>query len=811
MTLPLLGRRNELRALQEAVEAARRGETVVLAVEGPPGSGKSRLLDEFGERLQEDGFEVRRASAPEAGEARPGHVARQLRLEEPGPHGQLALLVDDAHRADPTSLGLLRRAGRAAGRLLVVAHQPVDGSRALVLRRLGEGAGGSRLLTLSTLSAADLAPLVGDQSDQGEELARTLVRQSGGNPSELEQVMGEWIDAGKLRWAEGRVEAVGPVPERSERAEPLLRISALGTSERKLVEAAALAGRPLPLSVISPLLGLSSDHTLQTGERLAEAGYLQQSRQGFAVADHLAQRVAGEMGEVRRAALLDDLADALLRAGWAEREPAVVGSHLLAAGRFREALPLLAEVGLEAVRRGDLGQALPRLDGALAALERTGGDPVLEGRLRLGRAQCYRSAGWSDLAAHDLEVAVRKLSGPERVDAFGWAAQIADDRQHLQEADRHLAAAEYEAAKAGEQAKLGSLLTLRARVLSRLGFPNEAHAALSKGNQLLQDHGNAAQRFRGRYNAAWTAFDQGRARQAEAAFEDLAQEAEQVGGLGSLADVEAWWARALFQVGHPEEALEVRRRALGHSLEAAASGPAFLSHMALAEGAQLFGRYQEALEAADEMLGLVLQQLPEWENAARYLRAQALLALGRLPEAAEEAQQAVDLCPPGIDGWRWRLKCRALQLEVGAAQEQPWPAAEALELTDHLLHSQWFLTAAHLMTLRGRQEKDAELAADAAALAVQLGVPMVAAEAAHVAELWGERRGAAVARMVKQVDHRVPAEWLESWRQLPWVGRALQAEEVDEEDYQQSVNELHDQMQGALGRIGLADPDTLLS
>jgi outer membrane protein assembly factor BamB/tetratricopeptide (TPR) repeat protein len=603
------------------------------------------------------------------------------------------------------------------------------------------------------------------------------------------------------------------VPEDAEGTALHERVAALPRDARRLVEAAALAGRPLSVPLAAELLHASSDDVLELGEQLSKEGYLRQDTEGFAAnTDLAAGRIAETVGEVRRATIFGELAEAMARLGLAEREPGVAGSYYLRAARFADALPLLSEAGLTAVQQQALGEALPLVQGALDALERSGADdPEMEGRLRLARAQCYRLAGLGDPAAEDLAVAARELSGVERVHALGWAARVADDRQRAQEAERYAALAELEAIRAGQPAMLGSLLTLHARALSRLGFAEEAHAALDKGNRLLELHGSDMQRFRGDHSAAWLAFDEGRARDAEGTFARLAADAPRLGGAALAADVEAWWARALFQSGHPDRGLEVRQQALEHADQSASAGPVFLSHMALAEGAEAYGQYEQALAAADDTLGTVLRQLPGWENAARYVRARALVGLGRLEEAGADVRRAAELCPPGIDGWRWRLKCRALELRIEAARGQPMPGAEAVELTDQLLTAQWYQTAVELMTARARHEGDRELARDAAALGVQLGAPVAAAEAADAGRLWEDPAGQAVAATVRSVDRRVTNEWREGWRSLPWVTAALASPELTDEDSERASAQLLEQLRAALSEVGLGDPAHLLS
>ncbi len=102
---PLVGRGREWAILEEAWRTAREWEGSAIVMEGPPGSGRSRLLSEFGERVRSTGAAVLsaqcseiEASVPYAaiGEALQGITNRQeLRsLDEPSPSETAGLLPD---------------------------------------------------------------------------------------------------------------------------------------------------------------------------------------------------------------------------------------------------------------------------------------------------------------------------------------------------------------------------------------------------------------------------------------------------------------------------------------------------------------------------------------------------------------------------------------------------------------------------------------------------------------------------------------------------------------------------------------------
>ncbi len=814
ISLALLGRTQHIEAVDRAIEKVNSGEVVVLSLRGSLGSGRGPLLDEYERRIRDAGLEVRRTEAFPASEVQPGGLALALDLSiEEVPTTPTAILIAEAQWADGTSLatvqGVMARA--TAGLLIVGSHTEITGYRRLAFEQLAGAAarlGSFEQLDLDPLTFDDLRPIAGGGDPDG--LVQLLLERSAGNSHDFTELVAQWLEAGNLEWRDDQLVATGSPPQPAGVAD---RVATLERPARKLVEATSIASKPLSVDVAGTLLDMSSDDVLELGEQLAGDGFLRQTAAGFApINAATCQRVVERLGEVRRARLFGELAGAHRRLGLDEREPSVVGRYYLEAAAWDDALGLLARAGLAASDRQALGEALPLVEGALQAYEESGADDgELEGRLRLARAQCYRLAAWSDLAAIDADVAAARLTGSRKVDALGYATSVADDLQHDRDAERYVMAGLYEAVRASEHAKHGSLLTLHARVLSRLGFAAEADAEFEKGKEILRRHGNEIQQHWGRYNGAWIAFDRGQARQAEAAFEELVGEAEDIGGPSLRSDREAWWSRALFMRGRIAQGLGTRRSAVEHADLSGTTGPVFLSHMSLAEGSLLVNRYDDALIAADDMLAVVVQQGMAWENAARYLRAKAMFGMGRLAEAAEEVQLAQGASPGGIDGWRWRLKIRVLQMAIDGARGVEWPEDEALTLTDELLHGNWYLAAVELLTARAIYEKDPRLAEEAAALAMQLGVPMAAADAIQAGDLWKKPASAAVIAAVKEMAEHLPEEWRDQWSRLPAVAPALAAPDVGDEAYEAAVAELEGELEESLAAAGFGSVDTLLS
>lgn len=778
--LPFLGRRVELEGFADALERARAGAIVLVSIRGEPGTGKSRLLEELAARAED--LDVRSAQLYPASPRHPGELAGRLDLDGLEERADPAvLLVDDAHWADATSLNTLRsllQSPSGGGLLVVVAHRPVPAAAATHLERTIDTARRHAELIemrLGRLVSADLAGLA------DAELASRLVQRSGGLPGRLDRLLRAGLEGGALEWREAGLVQVGTLPEDPETITASLRLQHLPRAHRKVVEAVSLAERPVPVAVLSDLLGQPPDDALDSAEGLVDQGLLRETPEGFLPTPGMAEALEAELGPARKSTTLGELADALVRLELDRLDPGTVGGYYLEAARWTEAAELLSEAALAALDRKAYAEAFPLVQGALAASERLPDhDPGLEGRLRLGRALCYRMLGWSDLAAEELEVAFPLLGGADRIRALEWSAQVADDLQQDRRAEVALALAEREAARLGDQGLLGELSTGRAKILSRLRLPWEADALLRRGIRLLRRSGDPDQRFRGYHNASWIAFDRAQAEEAEAGFALCAGMAEAFDSDEWRADVAGWWSRALFLSGRVEEAIAAAARAIRLGERLGTAPPRFLAHMGLAEGHALFGRYRASLESADDTLAVVQEQMPAWENAARYLRAQAMAGMGDLEQAAREADRALELCPPGIDGWRWSAKCRSLILRIEAERTGILPDPEAAQLTGELLRARSFLPALELLAVRAAGDR--ETGRQTVALALELGIPMMAARAAASAELWGEPAGQAAARTVRRLEANLPDEWLDEWRSLPEVRPALELEEDPDAD-----------------------------
>ena len=750
--MPLIGRENQLAALQDALRMVESGRTVLVRLDGEPGSGVGRLLQEVANLAENMGIPHSEAHAFEIAGSHAGEVIEQLNRPPEGPY---AMTVSSAHAADPTSVGLLRSwMTDGQPKLLVLGTEPTEGRRERPLRQL-EGA----VSNVGTVVSLAVGRLTRDDLDRwlDPKLSESLFAATRGYPFELGEALVSLRREGVIDWNDQQIMLQGSLPT-SLYQSLALTVQDLGREQRRLVESVAVAKVPISLPVVAAILDSDTEGALEVVESLVGQGYLAEAGHGVVVADALQSgRLTQRFSDMRRSTIFGVLLKAYDSAG--EVVDAVTGRFALASGQFELAADRLLSSGTAAVAAQHLGEAQPLLEGAieaLVALERT--NTPEWGSAHLALAQCHRLAGWPELAAASLAQALPHTTGTEKVDALGWAAQVADDRQDPVSAEWLVARAEREALLQGELAKWGSLLSLRGRLLSRLGFAREADDAMVKAEALLEQHGGPSQLYLARYNRAWVAFDRGDAKASEPLFAGMIDSLPPDDA--RVADLSAWWARALFKIGRVSEGLETAQAAIGLGLRSGDIGPVFLGHMAIAEGASAHGNGEVALEAANEMLGLVLQQLPAWENAARYLVAQAHRALGDLDAAALEIANAIDLCPSGANGDRWLRRCQALRFAIEAEQGAV-DLDEVRVLIEQILATQLVEPGIELLTLVGASgEPDAAAAAlHGAELATEHGLVAMAAQAVSVGDLWDTEAGATVKRMVDARDRSLPPDW----------------------------------------------------
>lgn len=731
------------------------------------------------EALRDDlGAHIARGTDP----SRPGDVLDQLDLPDDGP---LLIAVEDVGKADATSLAQIHRL-LASGERPVTVALVIDRSDELVALTIAQ----MRATTGASVHDVDLAPIGSDDLTMAltgpdvEAFSDAILAAGASDRRILARLRaaaaGGAIDAASGSWT------VAPGAQ--------IASDELDDAQVAVAQVLVTAGTPVRADALATVTGLDEGVVLGAGDRLVRSGLATDTPKGYGAGEALADTV--ELTAARRAHLAQRLLAAIPESD--ELTRATLLSQAGDAPAARTAFTRLAEA------RDRAGQTAEAYWLATRALD---ADPdardTTTGMLHDIRARFLRSAGWSEGAAAENQLAVDQLEGVARVAARGFAAALADDLQRPQQAERHLAMAELEAHLVEAHDQLPPLLALHARTLSRLGFPEEADAALTKSSAGLE---GADDRYSVDNHRAWIELDRGQARAAESSFASLVDRAERFGPAALAAQL-VYWGRALFATGDAAGALDAIRRAEDLARRNGATAVLFLAALGRAEGLATFERWDEYAEQSEALLDLTMAHLPQWENVARFHRAQALHHADDAAAAQSEIRLAIAACPAGADGWRWRRRCEAARLVIDHAASGDYDQEHAENLTDELLVARWFGAAVEFMTDRAAIESDPELARHAATLADELGNLPATVRAVHAAEAWDEPASARVADKVRGLADRLPPEWQQAWRELPQVTAALgHTGAVDEE-----TPEFREALAEAWAGLGLAEGDAPLS
>lgn len=207
-------------------------------------------------------------------------------MGELGEHMPIVLVLEDLHWADPSTLSLLAWLGRRRESMplfIVATHRPVHGSQANI--PLAETVYGLRLRGLArtlSLGAFD-APAVTAYLERRfpglgypRRLVTSLLERTEGNPLFLVSVVDGWIERGMLKQsAEGWVvdadddELFRHVPQNLK----LLieeQLGRLDPAQRRLLEAASVAGTRFSAALVETLLGEDCERCESELARLAD-------------------------------------------------------------------------------------------------------------------------------------------------------------------------------------------------------------------------------------------------------------------------------------------------------------------------------------------------------------------------------------------------------------------------------------------------------------------------------------------------------------------------------------------------------------
>ena len=367
------------------------------------------------------------------------------------------VVVEDLHWIDRTSdelLAALVESSAAAAMLLVATYRPgyqptwLARSNATQVALAPLSSDESRTVLDSALAAVALAP----------EVAKVIVAKAEGNPFFLEEL----------------ARAVGPHPSLGAVSVPdtiesvlMARVDRLADEDRRLLQAAAVIGRDVPVSILAAVADETEAVLHERLRRLQAAEFLHETRLApaveYAFKHALTHEVAyGSVPPEQRRDLHARAGQALtaLSPDAAERRPETVARHLTAAEKPAEAIPYWLKAGRAAIRRSAPVEAASHLRAGLDLLT----------RMPASRAR--------DRQELELQVAL----GPALVMTSGYAAA---EVQHVHARARALAQ---------ELAELPALISASSGALGFhlvRGDQRAAHATAEELLALAQRSGSA--------------------------------------------------------------------------------------------------------------------------------------------------------------------------------------------------------------------------------------------------------------------------------------------------------------------------------
>ncbi|MFD3944621.1 BTAD domain-containing putative transcriptional regulator [Streptomyces sp. NPDC058579] len=375
--LPMVGRRHELELLQRSIARAAAGGVRWAVVTGPPGSGKTRLLDEVAQHAARRGFTIarlrccgsvddRRSSAVfgpaarllaqlggEADASLPARAGEEWSEEsalttvlQKLRDGTTLCLIDELDTFCPACRHLLRHLSvllRDERVALVCALADVDEAETAALLA-GLPRDHAIRLPLPPLTPEDVAGLLSDAYVGGvedvAEHARALCERSDGNPFMLTELLHLPPDA-RVGSATRVPAAVASVVQ--------ARLDTLPPQVRTLVEHAAVSGERVDVDLLVEVMGLSRQDVLKLIDKAVRSHLMcwEEPAEAPRRPDTAAGGGTAGLGHYRfhgvlRDAVLSSLtfvSRQLLHASMATalgvlpgRHPAEIASHMLQAG-----------------------------------------------------------------------------------------------------------------------------------------------------------------------------------------------------------------------------------------------------------------------------------------------------------------------------------------------------------------------------------------------------------------------------------------------------------------------------------------------
>ncbi|MEV6229735.1 BREX system ATP-binding domain-containing protein [Saccharopolyspora shandongensis] len=385
----ILGRDEEIRALDSLINAVAGGNGSAAQLSGEPGIGKSTLLQRAADECRQRGFLVLHGSpeamesdtpfaalagyfgldrirpAPEladlaellsAGE-RHGRIPGAARweyvvtesavelIEKQAARQPVALLLDDMHWADSASLVVVHRIARLLRQLpvlLVCAHRPVPAGPELgrLLHGLArDGALTMRLEPLSPGTAAELTERI--LAEPATEAVLELVAGAAGNPFYIEELVSSLNETGG--WATGAAP-----PSFTEAVHR--KLDFLSSRSRDVLRMMAVLGGRVPIQELSAASGHSPLELWNLVRDAVDNGLLVEDGDRIAFRhDLIRQAMMAALSETLRQPMLLEAGRALAETGAPAHR---VAQYLLAGGTLDSAsIDWLIESAITLIRR----------------------------------------------------------------------------------------------------------------------------------------------------------------------------------------------------------------------------------------------------------------------------------------------------------------------------------------------------------------------------------------------------------------------------------------------------------------------------
>ncbi|WP_326792984.1 LuxR C-terminal-related transcriptional regulator [Streptomyces sp. NBC_00841] len=490
--MPLVGRTHGFASIRAAMSRVRGGAAVLVAVTGPPGTGRSAFLDAVADLATEEGFTVRRACGGRPGQESPCVPVGPFPQAGPASGADFpAYLVDDLQWLDKTSLARLTRwfADPCPVPLLTVVTVREGEPCAELPRVQGLLAAADPVIRTAPLGPEEVHALLAELGVlTGAQLA-AWTRATGGNPALVVSLL-------------DRVEAVHEVAFEQlldiARTRPApwdlrLRVAAVLSSQpepvRRLACCAAILGGPAEPRVLARLSDLGPAEEAAAARALLRLGWNVERWTPPVLWDCVREIAEDRLTLADRGEMHSRAAELLYEAG---SPPDRIVPHLLEVGpgEWTGTARVLREAADDLLRRGDAALAIHCLRRALREFPP---DSPERGAFLAALSEAEQDTGVPAMLRHAVQANQLLSSDRERaavvanvpLTLFLTAPQTA---QVLESAG--------EPAMAGpEAADLGLRLEARTR-LHRLGAPGAPAAAVERLRTLTPGPGpgTAAQR-----------------------------------------------------------------------------------------------------------------------------------------------------------------------------------------------------------------------------------------------------------------------------------------------------------------------------